>query len=165
MADYTKANLRRIMSNQGLSHRDVVQRTGLDRRTIRGLLDGTNKPHPQTIHRLAEGLGVAADEFFVRPAQLIYRHFDRHADAMVDEAVQNNPSLFDDWTEADFNELHNSYAVRGDQTSEGILAIVREMNCRRDLRKKLTALLESSQAEAVSTFLEVMYKNVVRENE
>ena len=77
MSDHARENLLRLMAAGGLSVRRVAERTGLDERTIRGILGGGNKPHAQTLHRLAEGLGVKVDEFFVDPAQLLYRRFDR----------------------------------------------------------------------------------------
>jgi transcriptional regulator with XRE-family HTH domain len=77
MSDRTHENLLRLMAAGGLSVRRVAEQTGLDERTIRGILNGGNKPHAQTLHRLAEGLAVNIDEFFVDPAQLLYRRFDR----------------------------------------------------------------------------------------
>ena len=70
MPDYARENLLRLMAGAGLSIRGVADRTGLDERTIRGILGGGKTPHAQTLHRLAEGLGVKVDEFFVDPAQL-----------------------------------------------------------------------------------------------
>ena len=61
---------------------------GLHVRTVRGILNGTKKPHAQTLHRLAEGIGVSIDEFFVDPAQLVYRRFDRRSNPLVAEAVE-----------------------------------------------------------------------------
>jgi len=160
MGEYAKENLRRLMSARGLSHKDVVRCTGLDRRTIRGLLNGTNRPHAKTIHRLAKGLGVATDEFFVSPSYLIYRNLYDPADLKVEGVVRNNPALFSSWAQADFEELQDSYSLSDDQSAEGILDVARKMNRRRDLQKKLNVLLKSSQSDAISTFLEVMYKTV-----
>ncbi len=42
------------MAAEGLSVHQVAKRTGLDERTIRGILSGSSKPHAQTLHRLAE---------------------------------------------------------------------------------------------------------------
>ena len=67
---------------------EVAERTGLDTRTIRGITRGTHRPHARTLHRLAEGLRVAVDEFFVDPAQLLYRCFDRRTNPAVDEVCK-----------------------------------------------------------------------------
>ncbi len=69
MSDHA-ANLRRLMARSGLTLQDVAERTGLHERTLKGILAGTNKPHARTLHRLAEGLGVNADELFQDPSLL-----------------------------------------------------------------------------------------------
>ena len=113
MSDHTRENLLRLMAAGGWSVRRVAERTGLDERTIRGILSGGNKPHPQTLHRLAEGLGVKVDEFFVDPAQLLYRRFDRQTNPVVAEVIETHGELFDGWTEADFDELHSRVGTGG----------------------------------------------------
>jgi len=161
MDDQTGNNLRRVMANQGLSLQLVVDQTGLDRRTIQGVLDGSNKPRPRTIHQLAEGLGVSADEFFVSPSQLRYQRFDRQTNPLVEEVIHARPELFGAWTDSDFDELHSHFGSGGALTAEGTLEVVKAMNHRRRLVEKLILLLETSQAEAVGTFLEVMYEKTV----
>src|SRR5260221_13846575 len=57
-------NVRRMMARDGLTFQDVVEVTGLDERTLRGLVRGANNPHARTLHKLAYGLGVPVDELF-----------------------------------------------------------------------------------------------------
>jgi hypothetical protein len=161
MPDHARENLLRLMAAGGLSACGVAQRTGLDQRTIRGILGGGNKPHAQTLHRLAEGLGVKVDEFFVDPAQLLYRRFDRQTNPLVAEVLGVHGELFDGWTEADFDELHSRVGTGGALTAEGTLAAVRQMNRKRELHEKLDLLLESSQAEVAAGILNVLYEKVV----
>lgn len=161
MSDHTRENLLRLIAAGGLSVRGVAERTGLDERTIRGILVGGNKPHVQTLHRLAQGLGVKVDEFFVDPAQLLYRRFDRHTNPMVAEVIETHGELFDGWTEADFDELHSRVGTGGSLTAKGALVAVRHMNQKRDLHEKLDLLLESSHAELAADILDVLYEKVV----
>ena len=161
MADHTGENLRRVIAEQGLSLHEVAQRTGLDRRTVRGILRGAGTPHSQTIHRLADGLGVAADEFFVSPSQLLYRRFDRHTNPVVQEVIEDRPELFDGWTEMDFDELHSRFGTGGPLTAEGTLTVVGEMNRKRELQEKFAVLLESSRAKLIRGIVELMYREVV----
>ena len=163
MADHTGENLRRIMAKLGLSVGELIQQTGLDRRTVKGILDGTSKPHTQTLYRLADGLGVPIDELFVEPSQLIYRRFDRQTNPVVAEVVEDHPALFADWSEADFGELHSRQGTGGPLTSEGTLALVRQMNRNRQLHEKLAVLLETSQAELISSVVEALYEAVVKQ--
>jgi len=161
MVDHTGDNLRRVMAGEGLSVGEVIGRTGLDRRTIQGILEGTNKPQPRTLFRLAEGLGVSSDEFFLSPSQLLYRRFDRQTNPMVDEVLEAQPELFAGWTEADSDELHSRFGTGGCLTAEGTVAVVHQMNRRRELHDKFALLLESSEAEVISGIVELMYERVV----
>ena len=165
MSDYAGENLRRLMAERGLSIRQLARKTGVDERTVRGILNGTNTPHARTLHRLAEGLGVAADEFFLRPAQLLYRHFDRGTNPVVEEVMEAHRELFVDWAEADFDELHSRVGTGGGLTFEGAVAVVRRMNRKRELHDKLDLLLESSHAELVRGIMELLYKEVLLEKE
>jgi transcriptional regulator with XRE-family HTH domain len=161
MSDYAGENLRRLMADRGLSIRQLAEKTGLDQRTIRGILSGSNTPHARTLHRLAHGLGVPVDEFFVHPSQLLYRRFDRATNPVVEEVIEAHRELFSGWTEADYDELHSRVGAGGALTFEGALAAVHQMNRRRDLHEKLDLLLESSQAEVIRGIMDVLYNQVV----
>lgn len=52
------------MARLNLTMDQVITSTGLNERTVKELLRGRSKPHARTLHRLATGLGVSADEFF-----------------------------------------------------------------------------------------------------
>lgn len=160
MSDQTGENLLRLMAVGKLSLHEVAQRTGLDERTIRGITRGVHRPHSRTLHRLANGLGVSVDEFFVDPAQLLYRRFDRRTNPMVEEVLQEHGDLFEGWREADFDELHSRFASGGQLTLEGALAAVRDMNRKRELHDKLDVLLESSQTKTIGGILDLMYEQV-----
>ena len=160
MSDHIPENLRRIMADRGLSVREAALRTGLDARTLRGILRGTHRPHAQTLHRLAEGLGVRTEELFVDPAGLLYRCFDRASNPVVEEVLESRPELFAGWTEADFDELHSRVGTGGALTREGAVQSVEHINRKRDLHRKLDLLLESSQAQAVGGVSEVLYDQV-----
>ncbi len=161
MANFTPDNLRRLMSRMGLTIDEVVCRSGLDLRTVKGILDGTKRPHSRTLHRLARGLGVSADELFLDPARLAYRCFDRTTNPVVDEVLDGRPELFDGWTQADFDELHSRFGMGGPLTAEGTLAAVEEMNRNRALHEKLAVLLESDQAAVIRGIVELMYQQAV----
>lgn len=163
MSEHAGQNLHRLMATEGLSIHQVAKKTGLDERTIRGILGGSNKPHAKSLHRLAEGLGVKVDEFFVDPAQLLYRRFDRQTNPMIEEVIQTNPQLFAGWTEADFDELHSRVGTGGPLTRQGACAAAKSMNRKRQLHEKLDLLLESSQAELVAGIIELAHAQVVAE--
>jgi transcriptional regulator with XRE-family HTH domain len=160
MSQYAGENLRRLLAQRGLSICQLAEETDLDERTIRGILGGANTPHARTLHRLARGLGVPVDEFFLRPSQLLYRRFDRQTNPVVEEVMQAHKELFTDWTEADFDELHSRVGTGGPLSFEGTLTAIRQMNHKRELHEKLDLLLESSQAEVVRGIMDVLYAQV-----
>jgi transcriptional regulator with XRE-family HTH domain len=157
MVDHAGDNLRRLMSRLGLTVEQVAARSRLDQRTVRGILDGSNRPHARTLHRLAAALGVAPDEFFLEPGQLAYRCFDQATNPVVAEVVHSHPQLFSGWTEADYEELNSRFGTGGSLTAEGTLAVVDLMNRNRKSLEKLAVLLESSQAELIRGIVDVMY--------
>jgi len=161
MVNHLGDNLLRLMAGLGLSIQQAADRTGLDERTLRAILQGASKAHPKTLHRLAEGLGVAADEFFVDPAQLLYRRFDRQTNPLVEEVIQENRPIFADWSEADFDELHSRMGAGGALTREGTLDAAEEMNHKRKLHEKLSLLLESTQAELIGGIIDMAYEQVM----
>jgi transcriptional regulator with XRE-family HTH domain len=160
MTQHVRENLRRLITQLGWTIDEVARKTGLDRRTIHGLLEGAIRPQARTLHRLAQGMGVSAGELFLDPAQLLYRHFDRQTNPVVAEVVQDHPELFVGWTEGDFDELHSRVGTGGPLTAEGTVAAAAEMNRNRGLHEKLALLLESSQAELIRSIVEVMYEKV-----
>ena len=158
--DLPSANLRRLMAHQGLTVAHAAEQCHLDQRTVRGVLNGTNRPHTRTLHKLAEGLGVSADEFFLPPSRLLHRQFDRQTNPAVDEAVVEHPELFDGWTEGDFDELYSRVGTGGGLTVEGALEAARWMNRKRELHQKLDVLLESGLRELAAGMVELGCRGV-----
>jgi transcriptional regulator with XRE-family HTH domain len=161
MTTYARENLSRLMAAGDWSQQRLAEATGVDARTIRKILEEGHHARAGTFHRLARGLGVVVDEFFVDPAQLLYRRFDRRANPAVAEVVEAHPSLFEGWTEADFDELHSRVGTGGALTVEGALAAVAAMNRKRRLHEQLDVVLESSHAELTADILGALYDNAV----
>jgi len=157
-------NLRRLMAAADLTIAQVAECTGLDKRTIQGILDGTKHPHVRTLGRLAKGLGVPVEELFLEPHQLAYRVFDRHTNPVIEEVLRNHPELFEGWTVADFDELHSRVGAGGPLTEQGALEAVRHMNRNRQLHKKLAVVLESTHRDLAAGIIELLYqKSITRE--
>jgi len=161
MHDFTANNLARLMAARGWSIDEVARHTGLDRRTIQGALHGTKRAHPRTVQRLADGLEVSPDEFFLDPARLLYRRFDQHTNPLVDDVVETHAELFADWNSEDFAELHSRVGSGGPLTAEGVLASVAGMNRKRDLFRKLALLLESNHATTIGCIIDALCAQVI----
>jgi RNA polymerase sigma-70 factor (ECF subfamily) len=67
-------NLRRLMAQFGLTIGQVAERSGLDRRTARGILRGTTTAKARTLRKLVASQGVSADELFLEPSLLLQRN-------------------------------------------------------------------------------------------
>ncbi len=154
------ANLRRLMARFGLTLEQVVERTGLDQRTIKGILARTSQPHARTLHRLAAGLSVASDELFQDPSLLAHRLFDRHTNPVVEEIVASQPEQFAGWSERDFDELYSRFGVGGGLTFAGTLEAVRSMNHNREVHRQVALLLESGEAEFLSAIVQLLYQKI-----
>ncbi|MBI3839592.1 MAG: helix-turn-helix transcriptional regulator [Planctomycetia bacterium] len=154
-------NLRRLMARSGLTLEQVVDATGLNERTVKAILSGKNKPHARTLHRLATGLGVSADELFQHPSLLTHRLFDRRTNPAVQDIVSSRPELFEGWTEADFAELYSRFGTGGALTAISTADVVMAMNQQRDVHQKVALLLESSQAELLSGFVDLLYQKII----
>jgi transcriptional regulator with XRE-family HTH domain len=161
VGDYAGLNLKRLMAAGGLSVREVAQRAGLDERTVRAVCSGRHRPRGTTLHRLAEGLDAAVDQFFLDPAQLAYRQFDRATNPVVEEVVEEQPELFRHWTEADFDELNSRMGSGGGLTRNGALEAAGHINRKRRLHEKLELLLETTHGNLVSEMLELLYERMV----
>ena len=161
MFRHARENLLRLMAAEGLSLGRLAGQSGLDERTIRGILNRGHKPHAETLRRLAQGLGVAVDELLVDPAQPLHRRFDRETNPVVAEVIEAHKRLFQGWSAADFDELHSRVGAGGALTAAGTLAAVRQMNRKRQLHDRLDLLLESSHAELAASILDVLYDRMV----
>ena len=115
------ANLRRLMAQFGLTVAQVADRSGLDPRTVAGILHETKKRQARTLQELAAGLGISPDELLLEPSLLLQRTFDRAANPVVDEVLAEHPQLVGERAEADFDELYSRVGTGGGLTGHGAL--------------------------------------------
>lgn len=160
MADFAE-NLRRLMARKGATVRDVAVASGVDQRSIKGILSGgIAQPHARTLHRLAQGLGVEVDELFQNPSSLSHRFCDRATNPQVDEVVAHRPELVAGWSQADFDELYSQFGAGGALTPEGALAAIETINRKRDVQAKVDLILETDQGDVLAGMVELLYRKV-----
>lgn len=153
-------NVRRVMARDGLTYGDVVQATGLDERTVRGLVRGANNPHARTLHKFAQGLGISIDELFQPAAARARQAFDRATNPVVQEVVAANADLFSAWSPADFDELYSQFGHGGPLNEAGVVAAAEAINAKRSLLRKVSVILESSESELLADFVKLLYRRV-----
>ncbi|MDX1963282.1 MAG: helix-turn-helix transcriptional regulator [Pirellulales bacterium] len=153
-------NLRRLMTRQGWSLAELILASGLNERTIRGILNGSNKPHHRTLQRLAETLGVPSDELYQHPAVVAHRLFDRRSNPVVEEVVGARPDLFANWTEGDFDNLYSRFGAGGALTREGTLAAAAAINRQRGILDQVALILETREADVLIPLVRILYQRV-----
>ena len=151
-------NLRRHMAREGLTYEEVVAATELDERTLRGLVYGTTNPHSRTLQKLAQGLGIEVDDLFRPPGRHSPRQFDRASNSLVEGVVADHADAFTNWSEADFDELYSRFGTGGQLTEDGILAAAQAMNAKRNVWRQVSVILESSEADLLAEFVELLYR-------
>jgi lambda repressor-like predicted transcriptional regulator len=158
--DYA-ANLRRLMARGGTTLADLVRQSGLDHRTLKGILSGRHRPQPRTLHRLAASFNVPVEELFQDAALLRHRLFDRNTNPAVEEVIADNPRLFHGWTQDEFDELYSRFGIGGALTTDGTIQAAEAMNRRRELLQKVALLLETNESELLTTMIETLYSRAV----
>ncbi|MCA9240889.1 MAG: helix-turn-helix transcriptional regulator [Planctomycetales bacterium] len=153
-------NLRRLMARDGLTYDELVDASGLDARTIRGIIRGDKQPHARTLQRLADALGVSTEEFFQGPGDLSAEAFDAATNPLVAQAIQHEPQRFAGWRWEDFAELTSRFGVGGALTAAGVRAQSDQINHRRELLRHLRIVLESREAPLLESLIELLYERV-----
>lgn len=153
-------NLRRLMVKYGMTYEEVVEASGLDERTVRSIAHGRKRPHARTLYRLAEGFGVAADEFFVDSATIDSVGFDAATNHRVGEVIQSHPELFEGWTAGDYAELYSRFGKGGALTEAGTLAAAEHMNHKRQVVDRVRVILESADGALLADFVELLYQRI-----
>ncbi|MGI9456854.1 MAG: helix-turn-helix domain-containing protein, partial [Aeoliella sp.] len=137
-------NLRRLMARQGITYDDVVEASGLDGRTIRGIARGEKKPHAKSLHRLAGAFGVSADELYLDAATFVAASFDEATNPVVGQVVEEHSEVFEGWSSRDFAELYSRFGHGGQFTEEGALEAAEQMNGKRQVVNQVRVILESA---------------------
>ena len=157
-------NVRRLMARDGLTFGDVVESTGLDERTVRGLVRGANNPHARTLHKFSSGLGIEIDELFQPAGGRTRQAFDRATNPAVGSVIEcvaaANSELFNAWSEADFDELYSQFGAGGPLNESGVITAAEAINAKRSLMNKVCVILESGESELLADFVKLLYRRV-----
>jgi transcriptional regulator with XRE-family HTH domain len=148
------------MARDGLTFQEIVEATGLDERTLRGLVRGTNNPHARTLHKLAQGLDVPVDELFQASGMSPQRAFDEATNPAVENAVQVHAEIFHGWSDAEISELASQFGTGGPLTEAGVLAAAEAINAKRALLRQVSVILESGESELLSEFVKLLYQRI-----
>ena len=153
-------NLRRLMAKHQLTYDDVVECSGLDERTVRGIARGETRPHARTLARLAAGLGVEVDELFVDGPSIAAAGFDQATNPVVSQVIESHPELFEYWSAADFAELASRFGHGGALNEQGAVAAAEQMNRKRQVLAQVRVILESTDGPLLEDFVHLLFERV-----
>jgi hypothetical protein len=78
----------------------------------------------------------------------------------VESTVAANELVFADWSEADFDELYSRFGTGGQLNEAGVLAEAEAMNATRAVWRQVSVIMESSEADLLAEFIELLYRRV-----
>ncbi len=151
---YYGDNLRRLMAAKNLTLADVARRSGLDIRTINGILNNPQaRPHARTLHKLARGLRVPVEELFQAPPLLVQQPKASVSHPMIHRLLQERPDLFDGWEPSDFVRLEALCQERQVEKTAQVIHLASSVNRARQLSSGILRILASNYG---SLFLQVV---------
>lgn len=160
------SNLRRLMAKCDLTVAGLAAAAEVDIRTVKSLLGSRRRPHARTLHKLAAGLGVAADEFFQptltgdgrEPSAA--RRLDRATNPVAAAALAAHPERFAEWTAQEVDELFSRVGTGGELNDAGVAAAVDLIESRREVLEKVAVILETEEAELLRGIVEMLFERV-----
>ena len=155
---YYGDNLRRLMAAKNLTLAEVARRSGLDVRTINGILNNPQaRPHARTLHKLARGLRVPVEELFQAPPQLIQHPQRAVSHPGIRRLLQERPDLFDGWEASDFARLESLCEERQVRQIAQVVQLATLVNRTRQLSSGILRILASNYGplfvQTVNAFL------------
>lgn len=153
-------NVQRLLIGSGLSLEEAARQCGLAVRTLKLLIEGQAKPHTRTLHKLAQGLGVAVETLLCPPPGNPQQALDQRTNPRVAQVLAGRPHLCADWQADDYAELYSQFGVGGPLTESGVLQAAERINFKRQVHHKVELLLESGQSELLAGFVELLLARV-----
>lgn len=179
--------LRALRLARGWNMKHVAAAAGISRTTLCHLeRSETGNPHVATLHKLAGVYGVPAETLtlfkadetavqkpgfskksgFSRPSREppnddeIRRRFDRETNPAVAVVAAENPQLFIDWREDEWDELYSQFATGGALTEEGVRTLAEDINRNRETVQQLRILLNTHLGHVAAEMVGTLYRMV-----
>ena len=167
--DIFRVNLVQLMQRRGISSRELVRRTGIERHVVaRWIRLGAEKPQADHLAQIAHVLDMADPRALFDPDLLhsasnvgVSGHhlFNRQTNPAVEQVAAEQPDLFRPFTNNDWNELFSMHGTGGPLTEEGVVQAAERINAKRALRRKFEALLETEHFDTLAALIDVMYRD------
>lgn len=159
------ARIRAECVRRGLELQELARQAGVSRTTLYHLERGhTGRLRTKTLQKIAGVLGLSVDELFspIRSTsdRERVRAFDRATNPLVTEVMQEQPHLFEGWSESDVDELYSTFGTGGPLSTRGVINAAEAINRKRDAIHKLHVVLETHLREHALGMIDMMYQMV-----
>ncbi len=88
------------------------------------------------------------------------RLFDRQTNWAIQSVCEQTPSLFENWTDSQWDELFSSFGTGGEMNEEGIRREAAAINARQETVYQLQVVLETHLAEAARGVIRALYESL-----
>lgn len=88
------------------------------------------------------------------------RLFDRQTNWAIQSVCEQYPALFENWEEAQWDELFSSFGTGGEMNEEGIRREAEAINAHQETLYQLRVILETDLAEAARGVIRSLYESV-----
>ena len=151
---------------------ELARQAGLSRTTVHFLLSGQcGHPRRSTIARLARAFGISpaelsddavGKELHSQTPEAVGQEnaYDRRTNPLISEVAGSCPSLFLEWTPAEWDELYSTFGVGGELTEAGVRSVADSINRKRQTLQQLRVVLETHLGEVAMQFVETLYRMV-----
>ncbi len=124
-------SVRRLRRERGLSQQELADKAGIGQDSISAIETGKHEPHPRTLRKLANALGVEVADFFREPALAGKAEAPREAGRLPGWATTSDLNILNqNVSEVPTEELHNlvkrlAQNLRWNRTLEGVRSELR----------------------------------------
>lgn len=174
-ADDVTAKIARLIEERGWNQEDFARIAGINRHTVRGLIQGKHRLRNATVQSAARALGLTVSELRSLPLDRLLPRMhaaDGSADAGLKKlyAEATRPELIG-WLERnedrarglsliECDELLGMQSEAGPLARLGVEHVIGLMERRRDLVRKVMALAGTEYQAALEQIVELMYQRV-----
>ena len=160
------ARVRAECIRRGMELQELASQAGISRTTLYHLERGhTGRLRATTLQKIAQALGLTVEELLSPARQAparrhdpdAARRFDRETNPLVAGVMQDQPRLFDGWSDDDVDELYSTFGTGGPLTEQGIVQVAEAINRKRDAIHKLHVVLETHLRDHALHMIELLY--------
>jgi transcriptional regulator with XRE-family HTH domain len=167
----------RLVQERGWNQEDFVRHTGLNRQTVREILQGRSdrRLRNDTISRCARGLGITVNDLYSLPLErllarlslpatdsafLSRQRYDRATQPELQAWLERNPDRARQLQPEEMDELLSLQGTGGPLTRIGVEHFVGLIERKRQLVQKVHAIAGTEYLDLLEQFVDLLYDKV-----